>query len=177
MCHAAAPKHLHVNKKCIQESCFALVKIPQTLKVITVQLRTSQTAFRFPSHTMELAPFSEVTLPSQRGPRIGFVPLQRLWKSLKAPTTCGERSDGWGCRRVEVAAGSYTDIIRCDRNQSCQDQHDQTAWTAHMQSNPQPRGRRDVSVGVGVRQRVRVRRAGGEQHLSSHNNDNLRQLC
>lgn len=46
---------------------------------------------------------------------------------------------------MEVAAGSDADVIRCDRNQSCQDQQDQTAWTAHMQSNAQPRGRRDVS--------------------------------
>lgn len=64
------------------------------------------------------------------------------WESVKAPSTYRERVEGWG---QQWGGGCWeAKLIHCDRNQSCQDHHDQAAWTAYIQSNPLPRGRRDV---------------------------------
>lgn len=127
---------------------------PQTLKRIPVQLHTSHPAFGFPhfltnnsSYTFLRSDQARLTRTQNRLCASARVCGSHSKPSpppanprLPPPATCGERSDGRGCRCTEVAAGSHGHVIRCDRNRSCQDASMTERRGQHICSQTHSRG-------------------------------------
>ena len=166
MCNATKPKTLIVcsfQHKYVKLPFLPLILLLKTIfdwsLTPNIQLRLPSSTFLSSTHLLPSAHLFSRRHPQSSEPpnqrRFGYVSLQSEWMSERGsgsqskPRALIRRKEGGrgggGCSRW--GGGCWeAKLIHCDRNQSCQDHHDQAAWTAYIQSTQQLRGSGDVGA-------------------------------